>query len=101
MSSGSKGNREQGIALRARAAVADSHWTLPWVDTRAGRLRTIARLEAEVCVVSNHVGCVSPFLAQSGHASERLSRQVSGLKRTLACIRKCSFATLQRQRSKA
>ena len=56
MSSGSKGNSEQGIALSARAAVADSHRTLPWVDRALDRLRTIARLEAEACDGSNHVG---------------------------------------------
>jgi hypothetical protein len=63
MSNGSKGRSEQGIALGARAAVANSHRTLRWVDRALDRLRTIARLEAEVCDMSNHVGCGSPFLA--------------------------------------
>ena len=76
MSSGSKGNSEQGIALSARAAVADSHRTLPWVDRALDRLRTIARLEAEACDGSNHVGCGSPFLAQSRRREFRWSRQL-------------------------
>ena len=82
MSSGSKGNSEQGIALSARAAVADSYRTLPWVDRALDRLRTIARLEAEACDGSNHVGCGSPFLAQSGHCTALAPCPLSGIKRT-------------------